>query len=109
MILNKPSDLDDFLLMMNRLSGRTHQVYSGICVLVDDRVDVQVVRTDVTFRELTREERLHYWQTREPKDKAGGYGIQGLAARFVQSIQGSYTNVVGLPLVELEAMLNNAS
>lgn len=109
MILNKPSDLDDFLSMMNRLSGRTHQVYSGICVLVDDRADVQVVRTDVTFRELTREERLHYWQTGEPKDKAGGYGIQGLAARFVQSIQGSYTNVVGLPLVELEAILNNAS
>jgi septum formation protein len=108
-ILNKPSDQHDFLSMMDRLSGQTHQVYSGVCVLIDDHADVRVVRTDVTFRELSMEERLHYWQTGEPKDKAGGYGIQGLAARFVQSIQGSYTNVVGLPLVELEAMLNNAS
>ena len=95
--------------MMDRLSGKTHQVYSGICVLLDDHADVRIVRTDVTFRELTAEERLHYWQTGEPADKAGGYGIQGLAARFVESIHGSYTNVVGLPLVELEAMLNRAS
>jgi septum formation protein len=95
--------------MMDALSGRTHQVYSGICVLASHRADVLVVRTDVTFRELTVEERLHYWKTGEPEDKAGGYGIQGLAARFVRSIQGSYTNVVGLPLVELEAMLNDAS
>ncbi len=109
MILNKPSNQDEFLSMMDALSGRTHQVYSGICVLASHRADVQVVRTDVTFRELTVEERLHYWKTGEPEDKAGGYGIQGLAARFVRSIQGSYTNVVGLPLVELEAMLNNAS
>ena len=70
---------------------------------------VTVVRTDVTFRQLSMSERLHYWQTGEPLDKAGGYGIQGLAARFVESIHGSYTNVVGLPLVELEALLNDAS
>ncbi|MDC3058186.1 Maf family protein [Litorivicinus sp.] len=109
LILNKPNDQREFLCMMDRLSGKTHQVYSGICVLLDDHADVRIVRTDVTFRELTAEERLHYWQTGEPADKAGGYGIQGLAARFVESIHGSYTNVVGLPLVELEAMLNRAS
>ena len=109
LILNKPADQNDFLWMMDCLSGKTHQVYSGICVLLDDHADVRIVRTDVTFRELTAEERLHYWQTGEPADKAGGYGIQGLAARFVESIHGSYTNVVGLPLVELEAMLNRAS
>ena len=109
LILNKPADQNDFLWMMDCLSGKTHQVYSGICVLLDDHADVRTVRTDVTFRELTAEERLHYWQTDEPADKAGGYGIQGLAARFVESIHGSYTNVVGLPLVELEAMLNRAS
>ena len=108
LILNKPTDQNDFMCMMDRLSGKTHQVYSGICVL-NDHADVQIARTDVTFRELTREERLHYWLTGEPADKAGGYGIQGLAARFVESIHGSYTNVVGLPLVELEAMLNRAS
>ena len=109
LILNKPTDQADFMCMMDRLSGKTHQVYSGICVLLDDNADVQIIRTDVTFRELTREESLQYWQTGEPADKAGGYGIQGLAARFVESIHGSYTNVVGLPLVELEAMLNRAS
>ena len=109
LILNKPTDQSDFLCMMERLSGKTHQVYSGICILLDDHADVRIVRTDVTFRELTAEERLHYWQTGEPADKAGGYGIQGLAARFVESIHGSYTNVVGLPLVELEAMLKSAS
>jgi septum formation protein len=95
--------------MMERLSGSTHQVYSGVCVLRETRCAVKVVTTDVTFRQLSMSERLHYWQTGEPLDKAGGYGIQGLAARFVESIHGSYTNVVGLPLVELEALLNDAS
>ena len=109
LILNKPTDQNDFLYMMDCLSGKTHQVYSGICVLFEDHADVRIVRTDVTFRELTAEERLHYWETGEPADKAGGYGIQGMAARFVESIHGSYSNIVGLPLVELEAMLNRAS
>jgi septum formation protein len=109
MILNKPVDEADFLIMMERLSGTTHQVYSGVCVLRETWSAVKVVQTDVTFRQLSIPERLHYWQTGEPLDKAGGYGIQGLAARFVVSIHGSYTNVVGLPLVELEALLNDAS
>ena len=108
-ILNKPVDETDFLAMMERLSGTTHQVYSGVCVLRETQCAVKVVRTDVTFRQLSMSERLHYWQTGEPLDKAGGYGIQGLAARFVESIHGSYTNVVGLPLVELEALLNDSS
>ena len=108
-LLNKPIDQNDFMGMMELLSGRTHHVYSGICLLAEDRANVRIVRTDVTFRNLTTEECLHYWQTGEPEDKAGGYGIQGSAARFIESIQGSYTNVVGLPLVELEAMLNDAS
>jgi len=95
--------------MMELLSGTTHQVYSGICVLQGAHSIVRSVRTDVTFRELSMSERLNYWDTGEPFDKAGGYGIQGGAGRFVRSINGSYTNVVGLPLVELEAMLNSAS
>ncbi|HCL67953.1 MAG TPA: septum formation protein Maf [Gammaproteobacteria bacterium] len=108
-ILNKPRDKEDYLTMMELLSGTTHQVYSGICVLNGAQSIIRSVRTDVTFRELSISERLNYWDTGEPSDKAGGYGIQGGAARFVQSINGSYTNVVGLPLVELEAMLNGAS
>ena len=108
-ILNKPRDKEDYLTMMQLLSGTTHQVYSGICVLHGAQLRIRSVRTDVTFRELSISERLNYWDTGEPSDKAGGYGIQGAAARFVQSINGSYTNVIGLPLVELEAMLNGAS
>ena len=109
MVLNKPCNKAEFLGMMDRLSGLTHQVFSGICVLRDDHNWLKVVRTDVTFRELSMAERIAYWDTGEPCDKAGGYGIQGIAARFVKSIRGSYTNVVGLPLVELEAMLNDAT
>ena len=108
-VLNKPKGKEDYLAMMELLSGATHQVYSGICVLQGAQSMVRSVRTDVTFRELSMSERLRYWDTGEPLDKAGGYGIQGIAARFVKSINGSYTNVVGLPLVELEAMLYVAS
>lgn len=108
-ILNKPNGKEDYMAMMELLSGTTHQVYSGICVLKGAQSMVRSVRTDVTFRELSMSERLSYWDTGEPLDKAGGYGIQGIAARFVKSINGSYTNVVGLPLVELEAMLYVAS
>ncbi len=108
-VLNKPTDRVDFLDMMDRLSNSTHQVFTGICVVCNDRTLLQVVKTDVTFRELLLHERLAYWDTGEPFDKAGGYAIQGLAARFVKSIHGSYTNVIGLPLVELEAMLYDVS
>ena len=83
-ILNKPRDKEDYLTMMELLSGTTHQVYSGICVLHGAQSMIRSVRTDVTFRELSISERLNYWDTGEPSDKAGGYGIQGVAARFVQ-------------------------
>ena len=108
-LLQKPLDRADFLQMMNQLSGRTHQVYSGVTVWTDRAVATQVVRTDVTFREMTEAERTAYWDTGEPLDKAGGYAIQGIGARFIVRISGSYTNVVGLPLVELEGLLSNAT
>ena len=108
LILNKPNDQEGFLCMMDvYLAKHIRSIQAFVFYLMI--MLMRIVRTDVTFRELTAEERLHYWQTGEPADKAGGYGIQGLAARFVESIHGSYTNVVGLPLVELEAMLNRAS
>ena len=109
LILNKPHDFDDFLRMMKLLSGKTHQVYTGICVAIGPKLLDKVVRTDVTFRESSVQERIDYWKSGEAKDKAGGYGIQGLAARFVASIHGSYTNVVGLPLVELEDLIRRAT
>jgi septum formation protein len=107
-ILNKPIDKADFLRMMSVLSGQTHQVYTGLCVIQASSVRTAVVCTDVAMRPLTQSECECYWLSGEPQDKAGGYGIQGLAARFVRRIEGSYTNVVGLPLVELEALLSNA-
>jgi septum formation protein len=108
-LLNKPLDRADFESMMQQLSGRTHQVYSGVTVWTDRAVETEVVRTDVTFRETTAAEWRAYWETGEPVDKAGGYAIQGIGARFVVRIAGSYTNVVGLPLVEVEALLAHAT
>ena len=108
-ILNKPVDQSDFLRMMRLLSGRKHQVYSGVCVFRDFVTYSCVVRTDVQVRIISDREARDYWASGEPKDKAGGYGIQGSAARFIERIDGSYTNVVGLPLVELEVLLNDAS
>lgn len=108
-IFGKPADKADFLRMMRVLSGQTHQVYTGVCVVRSQQVQSAVVCTDVTLRVMSETECNAYWETGEPCDKAGGYGIQGLAARFVRQIHGSYTNVVGLPLVELEALLRDAS
>lgn len=106
--LQKPKNFEDFLHMIGLLSDATHQVYTGICVVLGSKCLNQVVRTDVTLRALSLKEQTDYWKTAEPLDKAGGYGIQGLAARFVTAIHGSYTNIVGLPLVELEELMNRA-
>ncbi|RUO42842.1 septum formation inhibitor Maf [Aliidiomarina taiwanensis] len=107
-ILEKPQHKADFERMMGRLSGATHQVMTAVCLRNTERVLNACVVTEVNFRPLSQSDITAYWQTGEPADKAGGYGIQGLAARFVRSISGSYTSVVGLPLCETEALLNQA-
>ena len=99
-IFAKPVDCDDAVAMLMSLSGRSHRVLSAVAIVTADRAEVQRVETRVHFRKLTRQQCQRYWQTGEPADKAGGYGIQGLAAVFVDSIEGSYSNVVGLPLAE---------
>lgn len=109
-ILGKPENKSDFLAMMHSLSGNGHQVMSGISVIRiraghPPERQTQVVKTDVRFRNLTEDEMQAYWDTGEPLDKAGGYGIQGKGAILVDGIEGSYSNVVGLPLTELAAML----
>jgi septum formation protein len=103
-ILQKPAGRDDALAMLARLSGRTHRVLSGValagrceCARVSDSL--------VTFRDIGARERLAYWETGEPADKAGAYAIQGLGAVFVRRLQGSYSGVVGLPLCETAEML----
>lgn len=104
-ILAKPVDKEDAMRMLTALSGRSHQVLTGIALARDYEVHSQVVTTDVCFRDLTAAEIAAYVATGEPLDKAGGYGIQGFGAVFVADIKGSYSNVVGLPLTETAALL----
>lgn len=103
--LVKPRDKADFMATLKRLSGQTHQVMTAIAFANNEHVISKVVTTDVTFKNISDEELQNYWQSGEPHDKAGGYGIQGLGGRFVTHISGSYFAVVGLPLYECEELL----
>ncbi|MEI8617804.1 Maf family protein [Pseudoalteromonas sp. B28] len=103
--LGKPRDKNDFTHTLKRLSGNTHQVLTAVAFATQNDVLSCVVSTDVTFKTLTDEEINAYWESGEPQDKAGGYGIQGLGGRFVTHIAGSYFSVVGLPLYETEQLL----
>ena len=106
-VLGKPRDHFDALGMLARLSGRSHSVLTGICLLAPDGDSrSQVVETQVKFVQLTREQCEAYLATDEPWDKAGAYAIQGLAGAFVSAIEGSYSNVVGLPLTETWQLLS---
>ena len=105
-IFGKPKNVEEALATLQRLSGRSHRVYTGLCLITpDDRVRLKVIDTRVRFKRLSKEEMQSYLASREWRGKAGGYAIQGLAGCFVQKIVGSYTNVVGLPLTEVVAML----
>lgn len=104
-ILGKPADFAEFRQTMQLLSGRCHQVMTAVALVDSQRQLQQLVTTEVCFRAVTEAEISAYWASGEPQDKAGGYGIQGLAAKFVQRINGSYTAVVGLPLCETEQLL----
>ena len=97
-VFGKPTGADDAARMLLALSGRNHWVHTGICLLKGNRSIVDLASTEVGFVELTDDEIREYTRSGEPADKAGGYAIQGLASRFVESINGSYTNVVGLPV-----------
>jgi septum formation protein len=97
-ILGKPQDHFDALAMLARLSGREHRVLTAVCLRLDARVEEGLSESRVRFTNLSREQCEAYIATNEPWDKAGGYGIQGLAGAFVESLEGSYSGVVGLPL-----------
>lgn len=107
-ILGKPRDRDDAIAMLLRMGGHTHQVITGIALATDAGVLVSHSITDVTFRPLSAREAEAYWNSGEPADKAGAYGIQGFGAIFVARIEGSYTGVVGLPLFEAAQLLQQA-
>jgi septum formation protein len=102
----KPTVVEEAVAALQLLSGRSHRVLTGICLITpDDRIRQRVVETRVRFKRLSREDMDAYIASREWQGKAGGYAIQGLAGCFVQKIVGSYTNVVGLPLTEVVGML----
>ncbi|MGN0162909.1 MAG: Maf family protein [Candidatus Ornithomonoglobus sp.] len=106
-ILGKPTDAAEAEKMLSDLSGRTHQVYTGFCVLrLSDAYTVcKAVCTDVTFKELSEDKIKRYINSGEPMDKAGAYGIQGLGAMLVDRINGDYFNIVGLPVSALSDIL----
>ena len=99
-ILNKPNNSDHAINMLEMLSGRTHQVYTGVCLKwMENNIQHSFAEiTMVTFQKLAKEDILYYIDTFPPYDKAGSYGIQDLSAVFVKSIQGCYDNVLGFPL-----------
>ena len=104
-ILGKPADPEDACRMLRMLSGRPHQVMTGMTVLWQDRCYTHTEVTQVYFRELTEGEIQRYVQSKEPMDKAGAYGIQGGAALFAEKLCGDYYNVMGLPVCRLVQML----
>jgi len=107
-IFGKPVDQEDAMLMLARLSGRSHQVMTGVAVRWGDTERVILSTTEVRFREISPDEALAYWQSGEPRGKAGAYAIQGLAGLFVEQISGSYSGVVGLPVYETATLLAEA-
>jgi septum formation protein len=100
-VLGKPKDKEDAFSMLLSLSGRTHVVKTGMAILYRGKTSLSVTATEVTFRSLSEEEIRKYIETGEPMDKAGAYGIQGIGTLLVDTISGSYDNVVGLPLTVL--------
>ncbi|PEI96602.1 septum formation inhibitor Maf [Bacillus pseudomycoides] len=112
-ILGKPKDEAEAKEILQLLSGKTHEVYTGVALISKEKTVTFYERTEVTFWELTEEEIDAYIATKEPLDKAGSYGIQGKGSIFVQHIQGDYYSVVGLPIArlvrELKQFDNDAS
>ncbi|NOZ96429.1 MAG: Maf-like protein [Gammaproteobacteria bacterium] len=104
-IIGKPESKAHAFEIWTALSGRQHDVFSGICVATASDFFSEVVQTRVEFQHLTQSDMENYWATGEPVGKAGAYAIQGAAAQFIPRIEGSYSNVVGLPLYETVQLL----
>ena len=104
-ILGKPGNRHEAELMLDRLQGRTHSVFTGVAVLFRDTELLEAEETRVTFRKMSVDEIAAYVATGEPMDKAGAYGAQGIGSVFVEKIDGDFYNVVGLPLCRLGIML----
>jgi septum formation protein len=107
-LFGKPEDLNDGVRMLSALAGRTHRVLTAVAVRSGGGLGAALSVSEVTFRALTAAECRRYWATGEPRGKAGGYAIQGLAATFITGLRGSYSGVMGLPLAETAALLAGA-
>lgn len=107
-IFGKPRDRDAALRMLDTLSGRTHEVLTAVALATLSGVTLRLSESRVTFREISTAECAAYWETGEPRDKAGAYAVQGLAAVFIESLTGSYSGVMGLPLFETAQLLEAA-
>jgi len=107
-ILGKPIDADDAVDMLLALSGRSHSVLTGVALVTPGGTRSVISATEVRFREIGRDEAIRYWQSGEPADKAGAYGIQGIGGMFVEAINGSYSGVMGLPVFETVELLRSA-
>jgi septum formation protein len=107
-ILGKPLDGSDAQRMLLALGGRTHEVLTAIALATAQGVQLRVSRSSVTFRPIDASEAREYWNSGEPRGKAGGYAIQGRAAVFVAGLRGSYSGVMGLPLYETAELLRSA-
>jgi septum formation protein len=105
LVLGKPRNDREAAEMLNRLSGRTHEVVTGVVLLGEEKSREHIETTRVTFGSLSRPEIDSYVATGEPLDKAGAYAVQGYASRFVSRIEGSYSNVVGLPIADVYRLL----
>jgi septum formation protein len=108
-LLGKPSDAADAARMLRLLSGREHQVITGVCLVVGGKPSVASETTLVTVNELTEKDIADYVASGEPMDKAGAYAIQGIASRWIPRIDGDYSNVVGLPVALVFRMLREMS
>jgi len=107
-LLGKPADEADAIAMLQRLSGRTHQVLTAVALATAGAARLRLSESAVRFRTLTAAECRAYWASGEPRDKAGAYAIQGRGAVFVEHLSGSYSGVVGLPLFETAQLLGAA-
>jgi len=104
-ILGKPENIEQCIAHLTLLAGQKHQVLTAVAVVQGTLMKSVVVSTEVEFKSLNLQEIHNYWQTGEPQDKAGSYGIQGIGGQFVKQIKGSYSAVVGLPLYETAQLL----
>jgi septum formation protein len=107
-ILGKPADRQDGEAMLRQLSGRTHEVLTAVALRTAAGLQSRISRSEVTFRPIALPEAQAYWETGEPRDKAGAYAIQGRAAVFVAELRGSFSGVMGLPLFETAELLGEA-